>query len=119
MTLARAHRPCGPCVALVAVVVLVAGTAAVAGGQPLLEYGGTGVVIALVPAPSSLHATRPVIILHHEPIPGLMEEEMSMPFIAASIDLFRDVKPGDRVAFVLRDVPGALMVVSLQRVGRR
>lgn len=102
----------------IAVVVLVVATAALAGAQSGVEYRGTGIVIALMPAPSGLHATRPVIILQHQPIPGLMEEEMSMPFIAASVDLFRDVTPGDRVAFVLRDVPGALVVVSLQRLGR-
>lgn len=103
---------------LVAAFALVAGIAASAGGQPAVEYRGTGVVIALMPAPSSLHATRAVIVLQHQPIAGLMEEEMSMPFIAASADLFRDLKPGDRVAFVLRDVPGALVVVALQRLGR-
>jgi Cu/Ag efflux protein CusF len=103
---------------IVAALALVAAGAAAAGAQPPLEYRGTGVVVALMSPPSSLHATRPVVILQHQPIPGLMEEEMSMPFIAASVDLFRDVKPGDRVAFVLRDTPGALVVVSLQRMGR-
>lgn len=103
---------------IIAALALVAGTVAPAAAQPPAEYRGTGVVVALMPAPSSLHATRPVIILQHQPIPGLMDEEMSMPFIASSTDLFRDVKPGDRVAFVLRDVPGTLLVVSLQRVRR-
>lgn len=86
--------------------------------QAPVEYRGTGVVVALMPAPSSLHATRPVIVLQHRPIPGLMDEEMSMPFSAASADLLRDVQPGDRVSFVLRDTPGALLVISLQRVQR-
>lgn len=97
---------------------VVAGTVAAAAAQAPAEYRGHGVVLALVPAPSALHATRPVIILQHEPIPGLMDEEMSMPFIAATTDLFRDVQAGDRVAFVLRDTPGALVVVSLRRVHR-
>jgi Cu/Ag efflux protein CusF len=101
-----------------AALAVVAATAAGAGGQPPAEYRGTGVVVAVMPAPSSLHPTRPVIVLQHQPIPGLMDEEMSMPFIAASVDLFRDVKPGDRVAFVLRDTPGALLVISLRRVSR-
>lgn len=103
---------------LVAAFVLLVAATASTGAQPPAEYRGTGVVIALMPAPSSLHATRPVIILQHQPIPGLMDEEMSMPFIAASADLLRDVRPGDRVSFVLRDVPGALVVVSLARVSR-
>src|SRR5574341_710616 len=55
---------------------------------PTPEYLGRGVVVSLLPPPSSLHATRPVIIIHHDPIPGLMEEAMSMPFIAASSKLF-------------------------------
>jgi Cu/Ag efflux protein CusF len=103
---------------IVVAVVLVAATTVWAGAQPPAEYRGTGVVIALMPAPSSLHATRPIVVLQHQPIPGLMDEEMSMPFIADSADLLRDVRPGDRVAFVLRDVPGALVVVSLTRVSR-
>jgi Cu/Ag efflux protein CusF len=101
-----------------AALAVVAATVAGAGAQPAAEYRGTGVVVAVMPAPSSLHPTRPVIVLQHRPIPGLMDEEMSMPFIATSADLFRDIKPGDRVTFVLRDTPGALLVISLQRVSR-
>jgi Cu/Ag efflux protein CusF len=103
---------------IVAAFVLVAATTASGGAQSSAEYRGTGIVIALMPAPSTLHATRPVIVLQHQPIAGLMDEEMSMPFVAASADLFRDLRPGDRVSFVLRDLPGALVVVSLSRVSR-
>jgi Cu/Ag efflux protein CusF len=80
------------------------------------RWRGTGVVVALLPAPSSLHATRPVIVLDHEPIPGLMEERMSMPFIAASAELFRGLRTGDRVAFALAETPDALLVVRLERL---
>lgn len=97
---------------------VVAMTAVAAAAQAPQEYRGTGVVVAVMPPPSSLHATRPVIVLQHQPIPGLMDEEMSMPFIAASDDLFREVKPGDRVAFVLRDTPGALLVIALRRLAK-
>ena len=82
------------------------------------DYRGTGVVVAILPPPSSLHATRPVIIIHHDPILGLMDETMDMPFIAASTDLFRDLKAGDRIAFGLQDVPGALLVVIVERLRR-
>jgi Cu/Ag efflux protein CusF len=95
---------------------VVAASAAMASAQAPQDYRGTGVVVAVMPPPSSLHATRPVIVLQHQPIPGLMDEEMSMPFIAASDDLLREVTPGDRVAFVLRDTPGALVVISLRRL---
>jgi hypothetical protein len=82
-----------------------------------VDWRGTGVVVAILPPPSGLHATRPVIIIHHDPIQGLMDETMDMPFIAASTDLFRDVRAGDRVAFELTDVPGALLVVGISRLG--
>src|SRR2546421_4362497 len=81
------------------------------------DWRGTGVVVAILPPPSSLHATRPVIIIRHDPIRGLMDETMDMPFLAASMDLFGDLRPGDRVAFGLKDVPDALLVVSIERLG--
>jgi len=81
------------------------------------RWRGAGVVVAVLPAPSSLHATRPVIVLDHQPIAGLMEQRMSMPFIAASADLFRGIKAGDHVAFALAETPDALLVVSLERLG--
>lgn len=101
--------------AALAAVLLAASAAA---QPPAPEYRGTGTVIALLPAPSSLHATRPVIVIQHRPIPGLMDEEMSMPFIAASADLFRGLAVGDRIDFTLRDVPGALLVVTIRKTAR-
>ncbi len=80
------------------------------------DYRGTGVVLAILPPPSALHATRPVIVIHHEPIVGLMEESMAMPFIAASTALFTGLAPGDRIAFGLQDTPGALLVVTIERL---
>ena len=79
------------------------------------DYRGTGVVIALLPAPSHLHATRPVIVIHHDPILPLMPETMDMPFIAASATLFANLRPGDRITFALRDTPDALLVVAIER----
>jgi hypothetical protein len=83
---------------------------------PTPDYLGTGIVVSLLPPPSSLHATRPVIIIHHDPVPGLMEEAMSMPFIAASAKLFEGLRPGDRIAFGLQETPEALLVVSVKRL---
>ncbi len=99
------------------VLLLVLSIALPARAQPP-RWRGVGVVVALLPAPSSLHATRPVVVLDHEPIHGLMEERMSMPFIAASADLFRGLKAGDRVAFALAETPDALLVVSLEKLSR-
>ena len=85
--------------------------------QPSDRYRGTGVVLALFPPPSSLHATRPVIVIQHDPIAGLMDEAMSMPFLAASADLLGPLHAGDRVAFTLQVMPDALLVVGIERVG--
>lgn len=106
------------CSALVAILLLAVGaTAQPAGTTPAKpDYRGTGVVLAVLPPPSSLHATRPVIVIDHQPIPGLMDEAMSMPFIAASTDLFQGLHPGDRIAFGLKDTPGALLVITVDRV---
>lgn len=79
------------------------------------EFRGTGVIVALLPPPSSLHATRPVIVIHHDPLVPLMPETMDMPFLAASTALFARFEPGDRIAFTLRDTPGALLVVKIER----
>jgi hypothetical protein len=78
------------------------------------DYRGTGVILALLPPPSNLHATRPVIIIQHDPIPGLMEEGMAMPFLVASLDLFDGFRPGDRITFDLHSVPDALLVVHIE-----
>jgi len=71
---------------------------------------------ALLPPPSSLHATRPAIVIEHEPIAGLMDEKMSMPFLAASTALFQGLRPGNRIAFGLQDTPRALLVVAIERL---
>ena len=79
------------------------------------DYHATGVILALLPPPSNLHATRPVIIIQHDPIPGLMDEGMAMPFLVASLNLFDGFRPGDRIAFDLHTVPDALLVVHIER----
>jgi Cu/Ag efflux protein CusF len=80
------------------------------------DWRGTGVVLKLLPPPSDLHATRPVIIIRHDPIDGLMPEAMSMPFLAASTRLFEGLRPGDRIAFGLKETPDALLVISIERL---
>jgi hypothetical protein len=80
------------------------------------DWRGTGVVLALLPPPSSLHPERPVVIIEHEPIAGLMDERMAMPFVAASTTLFQGLQPGDRVRFELKNTPDALLVIVLERL---
>jgi Cu/Ag efflux protein CusF len=79
------------------------------------DWQGTGVIVKMLPPPSDLHATRPVIVLQHDPIPGLMEESMTMPFIAASTALFKHHHAGERVTFGLKEVPDALLVISIEK----
>jgi Cu/Ag efflux protein CusF len=97
------------------------GFQAASGATSKPDYQGTGVIVGLHPPPSSLHPTRPVIVLYHDPIVGLMDEKMSMPFIAASTALFSGFKAGDRVEFGLKSTEEALLVISLRRLdgGRR
>lgn len=103
-----------------ALTVLLLAGAAVAQPPVKPDYRGTGVVLAILPPPSHLHATRPVIVIDHEPIAGLMDEKMSMPFIAASTGLFQGLAPGDRIAFGLKDTPDALLVIVVERLsGKR
>jgi Cu/Ag efflux protein CusF len=78
------------------------------------DYQGTGVIVGLHPAPSSLHATRAVVVLRHDPIVGLMDESMEHPFIVASTGLFKGLKPGDRVNFEMKSTEDALLVISLR-----
>jgi Cu/Ag efflux protein CusF len=89
---------------------------ALAAAGPTVTYHGTGTVLALLPPPSDLHATRPVIVIEHDPIRGLMVDRMTMPFIAASTTLFDGLHPGDRISFELEDTPGALLVVTIERL---
>lgn len=80
------------------------------------DWRGRGVILKLLPPPSDLHATRPVVVIQHEPIPGLMDEAMAMPFIAASTTLFAGLHAGDHVAFGLKETPDALLVISIRRL---
>jgi Cu/Ag efflux protein CusF len=116
---ARQVRGCHPpLLALLLLVGLVAPVRAQPATEAQPDWRGTGVVLALLPPPSDLHATRPVIVLQHEAIDGLMEETMTMPFLAASTTLFEGIQPGDHVAFGLKEVPEALLVVTLERLAR-
>jgi Cu/Ag efflux protein CusF len=101
------------------ILLLVAALVAPAAAQPvrsvISDWRGTGVVLAVLPPPSDLHATRPVIVIRHEAIPGLMAEAMTMPFLVASTALFEGIRAGDHIAFALKEVPDALLVVSIER----
>ena len=88
----------------------------------LAEWGMAMAVSGLRPAGflplpgARRQGPRPVIVIQHEAIPGLMEEAMAMPFLVASTALFEGLKNGDRIAFTLRDVPDALLVIAIERL---
>ena len=110
------RRACFVVLATLLFAVGVAAGQSVRGSGVKPDYRGRGVVLALLPPPSDLHATRPVIVIEHEPIAGLMDDKMSMPFIAASTALFHGLHKGDRIAFGLKDTPDALLVVAIERL---
>ena len=109
-------RACSLTLAAVLLAAAAAGAQSTLGPGAKPDYRGTGVVLAILPPPSDLHATRPVIVIDHEPIAGLMDEKMSMPFIAASTRLFQGLTAGDRIAFGLKDTPDALLVILVERI---
>jgi Cu/Ag efflux protein CusF len=54
------------------------------------------------------------IIINHETIPDLMKGH-SMLFFVESKALLNGIKAGDRVRFVLKSTPGALLIVRLEK----
>jgi len=67
-------------------------TSGVAAAQPATpeaakpDWRGTGVILKLLPPPSDLHATRPVIVLQHDPINARGQERQAMR-IETKIDM--------------------------------
>ena len=104
---------------LVVTSLLLSGLALSAAAQPAPpphDWRGTGTVVALLTPPSDLHPTRPVIVLRHEPIPGLMDQSMYMPFLVASVELLDGLRVGDRIAFAIKETPDALLIVGIGRL---
>lgn len=87
----------------------------------LLAFGVWGLLMLLTPAKGTWRAVGVVeevgqsfVVIRHETIPGLMEGH-SMDFFVESRTLLDGVKPGDRVRFLLKSTPNALLVVSLKK----
>jgi Cu/Ag efflux protein CusF len=108
-------RPIAGSVAAALVMALAVAADAQPAAPSRVDWRGTGTVVAMLKPPSDLHATRPVVVLKHDPIAGLMEQSMYMPFIAASATLFDNLHPGDRVTFSLQETPDALLVIAIDR----
>jgi hypothetical protein len=87
----------------------------------VLGLGVWGFLVLLTPALGTWRAVGVVeevgqsfVVIRHETIPGLMEGH-SMDFFVESKTLLDGVKPGDRVRFLLKSTPNALLVVSLEK----
>ena len=59
-----------------------------------------------------------MILVQHEPVPGLMETMEFMSFFVESKELLDNAKlsKGDRVRFVIKQVPDKLLIVKLEKL---
>jgi hypothetical protein len=63
-------------------------------------------------------AGETLILVRHDAVPGLMEEMTGMALEVESAGLVEraGIGPGDRVRLTIRQEPGRLVVVELQRI---
>ncbi len=64
---------------------------------------------------TKVDASAEKITIRHAPIPNLDMGEMTMVFKAASPDLLKLVKPGDRISFTAERVNGQLSVTAITK----
>ena len=89
-----------------ALVFAVASLAAPALAQTVPQVAGTV---------TKIDASAEKITIRHAPIPNLDMGEMTMVFKAASPDLLKLVKPGDRISFTAERVNGQLSVTAISK----
>ena len=64
---------------------------------------------------TKVDASAEKITIRHAPIPNLDMGEMTMFFKAASPDLLKLVKPGDKISFTAERVNGQLSVTAITK----
>ena len=64
---------------------------------------------------TKVDASAEKITIRHAPIPNLDMGEMTMVFKAASPELLKLVKPGDRISFTAERVNGQLSVTAITK----
>ena len=64
---------------------------------------------------TKVEASAEKITIRHAPIPNLDMGEMTMVFKAASPDLLKLVKPGDKISFTAERVNGQLSVTAITK----
>ena len=89
-----------------ALVFAVASLAAPALAQSVPQVAGTV---------TKIDASAEKITIRHAPIPNLDMGEMTMVFKAASPDLLKLVKPGDKISFTAERVNGQLSVTAISK----
>ena len=86
--------------------------------------GGLWVTVKAITPEKGVYRTNAVIqeiwakdlvLVKHEPIPGLMDESMSMAFFVQSPKMLEGVKSGDRFRITLKETPGKLLIVKMER----
>jgi Cu/Ag efflux protein CusF len=94
------HRP------FAAILIVAASLAVPALGQGAPQVAGTV---------TKIDASAEKITIRHAPIPNLDMGEMTMVFKAASPDLLKLVKPGDKISFTAERVNGQLSVTAISK----
>jgi len=89
-----------------AVLLTAANAAAPAFAQSVPQVAGTV---------TKIDASAEKITIRHAPIPNLDMGEMTMVFKAASPDLLKLVKPGDKIRFTAERVDGQLSVTAISK----
>ncbi len=79
--------------------------------EPLKYYCGKGEVV-------SLDEDRMAAAIKHERIEGFMEA-MTMRFKAEDSHVLKDISPGDRVRFTLKDTPSRTRLVYIERIDEK
>lgn len=66
--------------------------------------------------------SKRVVVIVHEPIPGLMDETMTHPFFVESPERLAGLGPGDRIRFTVRErkddpsgEPDGLVIVEIAK----
>jgi Cu/Ag efflux protein CusF len=94
------HRP------FAAILIAAASLAVPALGQGAPQVAGTV---------TKIDASAQKLTINHAPIPNLDMGEMTMVFKAASPDLLKLVKPGDKISFTAERVNGQLSVTAISK----
>lgn len=78
-------------------------------------YRGTGRILDIWRTRSPFDPKHPVVVIHHDPIKGLMGAH-AMPFLTQSPELLKGLRQGDRIRFTLTATADALLVTEVEKL---